>query len=100
MHDVIVCEEVKCLGPGMITEFPGEISSFASSGEDVFVQGDGAESDAWEERERSKVEGKHFVFLLVKLARVLRIGVDLAMSVGSQLKRRSGERRNHCAVIN
>ena len=100
MHDVVVCKEVKCPGPSVITEFPGEIPCFASSGENVSVQRDAAESDAREQRERSEIEGKHLIFLIVKFARVLRIGVNLAVAVRSQLKERSGERRNHCAVVN
>ena len=83
VHDVVVREEVKCRGSGVVAEFPGKISGFAGSGENVFVQRDGAESDAWEERERSKVEGELFVFLIIKVARILWISVDLAVPVGS-----------------
>ena len=56
VHDVVVCEEIKCCGSVVIAKLPGEVTGVAGLGEDVFVQGDCAESDAWEERERSEVE--------------------------------------------
>ena len=99
MHDVAVCKEIERPWPSVITEFPGEISYVARLGENVSVQGDAAESDAREQREWSEIEGKRLVFLIVEFARVFGVGINLAVPVRSQLKRRSGEYRDDRAVI-